>query len=81
MMDYLDARDQRTLRAIQPLHVRRVAGELILVAFCQLRNERRTFKLERIVGVSRIEHPGAAKPPELPAETPPLLFSCPDRPV
>ncbi len=55
MMDYIDARDFRTQRAIEPLHVRRVAGELILVAHCQLRNERRTFKLDRIVGFSRID--------------------------
>lgn len=48
-MEYLDARQSRTVRVIQPLHLRRVSGELFLVAHCQLRNDRRTFKLDRIV--------------------------------
>jgi len=55
LMEYVDARQQRTQRAIRPLEVRRVAGELILIAHCELRNDRRTFKLDRIVGLSRIE--------------------------
>jgi len=55
LMEYVDARQKRTQRAIQPLEVRRVAGELILIAHCQLRNDRRTFKLDRIVGLSRID--------------------------
>jgi DNA polymerase III epsilon subunit-like protein len=55
LMEYVDARQRRTQRAIQPLEVRRVAGELILIAHCQLRNDRRTFKLDRIVGLSRID--------------------------
>ncbi|CAN5424859.1 hypothetical protein BH09PLA1_BH09PLA1_16630 [soil metagenome] len=57
MMEYLDATDQRTRRIIQPLNIRRRSGELELVAFCQLRNDRRTFKLERIVQLIRLsEH-------------------------
>ncbi|HEY7115839.1 MAG TPA: exonuclease domain-containing protein [Tepidisphaeraceae bacterium] len=55
MMEYLDAREARTQRVIQPMHVRRVKGELMLVAHCQLRGAQRTFKLERIVQLSRIE--------------------------
>jgi DNA polymerase-3 subunit epsilon len=55
LMEYVDARRQRTQRAIRPLEVRRVAGELILIAHCELRNDRRTFKIDRIVGLSRIE--------------------------
>jgi DNA polymerase III epsilon subunit family exonuclease len=55
LMEYVDARQQRTQRAVRPLEVRRVAGELILIAHCELRNDRRTFKLDRIVGLSRIE--------------------------
>lgn len=54
MMDYLDARSHRTQRTIDPLHIRRVAGELVLIAHCHLRNDRRTFKVERIVGLSRV---------------------------
>ena len=31
------------------------AGELVLVAHCHLRNDRRTFRLERIVQLTRVE--------------------------
>jgi DNA polymerase III epsilon subunit family exonuclease len=55
MMEYLDARQARTHRVIRPLHIRRVSGELILVAHCELRAAQRTFKLERIVQLRRIE--------------------------
>jgi DNA polymerase III epsilon subunit family exonuclease len=55
LMEYLDARRQRTQRVVQPLHVRQFKGELLLVAHCQLRNDERTFKLERIVELRRIE--------------------------
>lgn len=60
MMEYLDARQSRTNRVIQPLHVRRQNGELMLVAHCHLRGEQRTFKLERIVQLSRLESPPAS---------------------
>lgn len=58
MMEYLDARGSRTHRKIQPLHVRRQNGDLLLVAHCHLRNDRRTFKLERIVRLMRMEEVG-----------------------
>jgi DNA polymerase III epsilon subunit family exonuclease len=53
-MDYVDAADNRTQRIIKPLEVRRRKGELVLVAHCQLRNDRRTFKVERIVHLTRV---------------------------
>jgi predicted DNA-binding transcriptional regulator YafY len=55
MMEYLDAREARTHRVIEPRFIRRVSGELMLVAHCQLRQAQRTFKLERIVQLTRIE--------------------------
>ncbi len=55
MMEYLDARSARTQRIIEPLHVRKFRGELLLVAHCRMREERRTFKLERIVQLRRVE--------------------------
>jgi DNA polymerase III epsilon subunit family exonuclease len=55
LMEYLDGNQQRTQRVIEPLQVRRFKGELLLVAHCQLRNDQRTFKLERIVELKRIE--------------------------
>jgi DNA polymerase III subunit epsilon len=54
-MEYVDGDGMATERIIQPLHVRRRKGELLLVAFCQLRNERRTFKLDRIARLLRLE--------------------------
>jgi len=53
-MEYLDAGENRTERVIDPLHVRRYGGELTLVAHCHLRNDRRTFKVERIVQLTRV---------------------------
>jgi DNA polymerase III epsilon subunit family exonuclease len=55
LMDYLDARQKRTQRIIEPRQLRRFKGELILVAHCQLRGDQRTFKLERIVELKRID--------------------------
>ncbi len=76
MMEYLDARQQRTERLVQPLHVRRMGGELILIAFCHLRNDRRTFKLERIVRLSRL--PSSPPSPPTPIENPNVLDAQPD---
>lgn len=44
VMEYLDAREQRTKRSIVPLRVKRFNGELVMVAHCQLRDAQRTFK-------------------------------------
>ncbi|CAN5374328.1 hypothetical protein BH10PLA1_BH10PLA1_03940 [soil metagenome] len=55
MMEYLDARDNRTRRKIAPIHIKKLGGELLLVAHCHLRDAQRTFKVERIVSVTRIE--------------------------
>src|SRR3954452_21968500 len=41
MMEYLDARQNRTQRLIEPLTVRRRGGELIMVAYCHMRQDRR----------------------------------------
>ncbi len=54
-MEYLDADNRRTQRVIQPRYVRRDNGELLLIAHCHLRNQPRTFKVERIVQLTRIE--------------------------
>jgi DNA polymerase III epsilon subunit family exonuclease len=55
MMDYLDANQQQTQRVIEPHSIRRYRGEVILVAHCQMRNAQRTFKLDRIVRLTRLE--------------------------
>jgi DNA polymerase III epsilon subunit family exonuclease len=73
MMEYLDARDARTQRMIEPRFIRRVSGELMLVAHCHLRQAQRTFKLERIVQFTRVEAAPNASPPPIVAAlvTPP----------
>jgi DNA polymerase-3 subunit epsilon len=63
MMEYLDAREARTQRVIEPRTIRRRGGELILIAYCQMRQAQRTFKLERIVQMSRIEETPSLFPP------------------
>jgi DNA polymerase III epsilon subunit family exonuclease len=60
LMEYVDGDEHKTERIIEPLQVRKFNGELQLVAHCYLRNERRNFKLDRIVRLKRIE-------PEAPA--------------
>jgi predicted DNA-binding transcriptional regulator YafY len=52
-MEYLDGRQNRTHRVIRPLQIRRRNGEMILIAHCDLRNDQRTFKIERIVRLTR----------------------------
>jgi DNA polymerase III epsilon subunit family exonuclease len=55
LMEYVDASQKRTQRIIEPIGVRRQSGELLLIAHCQLRNDRRTFKLDRIVQMQKVE--------------------------
>lgn len=55
VMEYLDARQARTERIIEPLQVRRFKGEMTLVAWCRMRQAQRTFKLDRIVQLKRVE--------------------------
>ena len=57
LMIYLDARQKRTERVIQPIEIRRGGGDLNLIAHCHLRQDRRTFKLDRIVELRRIDGP------------------------
>ena len=54
-MEYVDAGNQRTNRVVRPLQIRRFKGEMLLVAHCQLRGERRNFKVDRIVTLRRVE--------------------------
>ena len=72
LMEYVDSDDQRTERTIQPLRIRRKNGEMILVAHCHLRNDQRTFKIERIVRLTKLED---AQPPAIEE---PTLFPAAD---
>jgi DNA polymerase III epsilon subunit family exonuclease len=55
LMEYLDSGQRRTQRVIRPETLRRFNDELVLVAWCELRQAQRTFKVERIVTLTRIE--------------------------
>jgi DNA polymerase III epsilon subunit family exonuclease len=76
-MDYVDGNDNRTQRIIKPLEVRRGGrrrnGELVLVAHCHLRDDRRTFKVERIVQLTRVEVDGADRAVPAPDGSPGLF--------
>jgi DNA polymerase III epsilon subunit family exonuclease len=61
-LEYLDADENRTLRIIKPLRLRKRFSEMVLVAHCQLRDEQRTFKVERIVQMERVDEPEMTKP-------------------
>lgn len=75
MMEYLDANHRKTQRIIEPLEIRKFKGELTLIAHCRLRNDRRTFKLERIVQLSRYDQ---CPPPVAHVEDTGLLFGPPN---
>lgn len=49
VLTYLDAASKRSERTVTPMFVRRIGGAMTLVAQCHLRNERRMFKLSRIL--------------------------------
>jgi DNA polymerase III epsilon subunit family exonuclease len=54
-MDYVDAGNNRTTRVVRPLQIRRFRGEMLLVAHCQLRGDRRNFKVDRIVTLRKVD--------------------------
>ncbi len=56
-MIYLDREARRTERVITPIRIRRRRGTAALIAHCQLRDEQRTFKLDRIVTLEPLEAP------------------------
>jgi len=55
LMEYLDASGRRTERVVEPIQISRHGEELVLIAHCHLRGDRRNFKLDRIVRLSRID--------------------------
>jgi DNA polymerase III epsilon subunit family exonuclease len=48
---YVSASGEETRRVVSPLYVTAFAGYLYLVAICHLRNEQRTFRLDRIIAM------------------------------
>jgi DNA polymerase-3 subunit epsilon len=51
LINYIDAKGEETRRLITPIQVLAKNGSVYLVAFCHLRQENRTFRLDRIVRI------------------------------
>jgi DNA polymerase III epsilon subunit family exonuclease len=64
-LEYIDGFGNRTERVVQPLHVRRRMGRLMLIAHCALRNDQRTFKLDRVVRMVQMDMPPLVIPPRV----------------
>jgi DNA polymerase-3 subunit epsilon len=64
-LEYIDGFGNRTERIVQPLHVRRRMGQLMLIAHCALRNDQRTFKLDRVVRMAQMDMPPLVIPPKI----------------
>jgi DNA polymerase-3 subunit epsilon len=54
LLRYVDAFGRETERVVRPLHVTTQRGELYLIAYCHLREDQRTFRLDRIVEMKAI---------------------------
>src|SRR5438045_5462750 len=65
LLEYIDGFGNRTERIVQPLHVRRRGGQLMLIAHCALRNDSRTFKLDRVVRMVQMDMPALVIPPKV----------------
>jgi hypothetical protein len=73
-IQYIDGSWRRTERVIEPLRTFRGRfGEAYLEAFCHLRGERRTFRLDRIASwvVEAVQERVSAPPPASPSPAPP----------
>jgi len=79
-IQYIDGSWRRTERVIEPLRTfRGRLGETYIEAFCHLRGERRTFRLDRIASwvVEDVQERVSARPP---APPPPQLRRLARRP-
>jgi DNA polymerase III epsilon subunit len=55
LITYIDADGEETSRTITPLRVREANGIVYLVSYCHLRKAERSFRLDRIFSVGRME--------------------------
>lgn len=63
-ISYRDAKDDDTVRTIEPYEVNdTMDGDVIIVAMCRMRGDRRTFRLDRVTHYT--VHRGAFYLPEL----------------
>jgi len=78
LLEYIDGFGSRTERIVQPLHVRRRGGQLMLVAWCQLRNDRRTFKLDRVVRMVQMDMTPLVIPPRVKKHAGARIYDAPE---
>lgn len=79
LLDYVDGFGTRTERIVQPLHVRRRMGQLMLIAHCALRNDQRTFKLDRVVRMAPMDMPPLVIPPKVKRRGGARIYDPPQR--
>ena len=53
-IEYVSATGEHTVREIRPLSLRMQGGSPVVIAFCMLRGEERTFRLDAIRDVRRL---------------------------
>jgi DNA polymerase III epsilon subunit family exonuclease len=53
-IQYMSSQGERTVREIRPLSFAVVGGSPVISAFCSLRNDTRTFRLDAIRGIRRL---------------------------
>jgi DNA polymerase III epsilon subunit family exonuclease len=50
---YISSSGTETIRTIEPIEVNILSDYIYLVAFCELRGDKRTFRLDRIIGMKK----------------------------
>lgn len=61
-LDYIDAKDNRTVRAVEPHRIVSIAGIAYLECFCRRAQGYRTLRLDRIRAVERSDEPVVTAP-------------------
>jgi DNA polymerase III epsilon subunit family exonuclease len=56
-INYISANRRESIRVIEPLEVTSLGDYLYLLAFCYLRQEKRTFRLDRVISLQMVEDP------------------------
>ena len=74
-IQYVAADGVATIRTVEPVEVvASASGELLLVAWCRLRGEKRTFRVSRLVAYTVHSRTGLFVVPQTDDEAPTLVF-------
>ena len=77
-IDYLDRNSVGTRREVEPVGVLSLDEDWYLVGWCRLRNDARTFRLDRVQGAELTGEAAAVRDPERFLEFMPWLVERPD---